>query len=139
MAVDLLISDLHLAPEQPRTTALLAHFLAHRAPQASRLLILGDLFDAWIGDDDDAPHWRDLRRALRTLTQSGTACLIQRGNRDFLLGRRFCRETGATLLRDPAVLPLGGIPTLLMHGDLLCTDDVHYQRFRRWVRNPVVR
>jgi UDP-2,3-diacylglucosamine hydrolase len=132
----LFVSDLHLSPEQPETTTLFLSFLARRAARADRLYILGDLFDAWIGDDDDSlPEVRD---GLRALTASGTGCALMHGNRDFLLGRRFARATGCRLLRDPHRLTLGGEAVLLMHGDLLCTDDLAYQRFRRKVRNPLV-
>jgi UDP-2,3-diacylglucosamine hydrolase len=100
---------------------------------------LGDLFDAWIGDDDDTPPYPEIRSALRELTASGTTCAIMHGNRDFLIGRAFCRDTGCELLRDPTRILLGGETVLLMHGDLLCTDDVAYQRFRRHIRNPIVK
>jgi UDP-2,3-diacylglucosamine hydrolase len=134
----LFIADLHLAPECPATIRLFLNFLEGRARRAERVYILGDLFDAWIGDDDDGPPYPELRAALRDLTASGAACLLMHGNRDFLIGRRFARETGCTLLRDPHLAELAGVPTLLMHGDLLCTDDVPYQRFRHKVRNPLV-
>lgn len=135
----LFVSDLHLTPERPDTIALFLEFLAGRARRAGRLFILGDLFEAWIGDDDDTPPYPEIRRALQALTASGTACALLHGNRDFLIGRRFCRETGCTLLPEPALIPLDGQPTLLMHGDLLCTDDTDYLRFRRKVRHPVVK
>lgn len=135
----LFISDLHLSPERPTTLDLFLHFLAGRARQAARIYILGDLFDAWIGDDDDMPLNTQVRTALRALTDSGTACDLMHGNRDFLIGRAFCRDTGCTLLRDPTLRLFDGEPTLLMHGDLLCTDDAAYQQFRRRVRNPFVR
>lgn len=135
----LFVSDLHLTPERPGTVALFLEFLADRARLARRLFVLGDLFEAWIGDDDDTHPYPQIRAELRALTASGTACALLHGNRDFLIGRRFCRETGCTLLREPAVVPVGGQPVLLMHGDLLCTDDRDYLRFRRKVRNPVVK
>lgn len=135
----LFVSDLHLAPERPATIRLFLDFLSGRARRAARLYILGDLFDAWIGDDDDTPPYPEIRAALRDLTTSGTACALMHGNRDFLIGHAFCRDTGCTLLRDPTRILLDGEPVLLMHGDLLCTEDVAYQRFRRRVRNPVVK
>jgi UDP-2,3-diacylglucosamine hydrolase len=138
MSETLFISDLHLSPDRPGTVELLVGFLAARARRAQRLYILGDLFDAWIGDDDDSPPSPAVCAALRGLTQAGTACNVMHGNRDFLLGRRFVRDTGCTLLKDPTLIDLGGSPTLLMHGDLLCTDDVAYQRFRRRMRNPLI-
>ncbi len=135
----LFISDLHLAPERPATVGLFLDFLSGRARGAGRLYILGDLFDAWIGDDDDASPYPEIRAGLRDLTGSGTECRLMHGNRDFLIGRGFCRDTGCTLLRDPCLIELDGEPVLLMHGDLLCTDDVDYQRFRRRIRNPLVK
>jgi UDP-2,3-diacylglucosamine hydrolase len=135
----LFISDLHLAPERPATIRLFLDFLGGQARQARRLYILGDLFDAWVGDDDDTPPYPEIRTALRDLTASGTDCALMHGNRDFLIGRAFCRDTGCTLLRDPTRILLDGEQVLLMHGDLLCTDDVAYQRFRRRVRNPLVK
>lgn len=135
----LFISDLHLAPEQPATVELFLGFLRRRARRAEALYILGDLFDAWIGDDDDQAPYPAIRQALHDLTTSGTRCAIISGNRDFLLGKRFSQETGCTLLREPSRVELLGIPTLLMHGDLLCTDDLAYQKFRRLIRNPIVR
>lgn len=134
----LFISDLHLAPERPGTVELFLGFLRDRARGAARLLILGDLFDAWVGDDDDTPTHSAVISALRALSDSGTDCALMHGNRDFLIGRRFARAAGCRLLRDPTRIELDGEPLLLMHGDLLCTDDVPYQRFRRKVRNPLV-
>lgn len=132
----LFISDLHLSAQRPALTKLFLRFLEQRARLAGQLYILGDLYDAWIGDDDDALP--DVRRGLRRLTDSGTRCSVVHGNRDFLVGRRFARATGCRLLSDPYRAELGREPVLLMHGDLLCTDDVAYQRFRRRVRNPLV-
>ena len=139
MTASLFISDLHLAPERPATVALFLDFLGRMAREAEALYILGDLFDAWIGDDDDEPPYPAIRAALRDLTTSGTRCAILPGNRDFLLGRRFLADTGCELLADPTRIDLYGTPTLLMHGDLLCTDDRAYQRFRRVIRNPIVK
>ena len=139
MTASLFISDLHLAPERPATVALFLNFLGRQAREAEALYILGDLFDAWIGDDDDEPPYPAIRAALRDLTTSGTRCAILPGNRDFLLGRRFLADTGCELLADPTRIDLYGTPTLLMHGDLLCTDDRAYQRFRRVIRNPIVK
>lgn len=133
----ILISDLHLSADRPETIELFLRFLRERGPRAERLYILGDLFDAWIGDDDDAPPHPQVIRALRALSNADTRVGIQRGNRDFLLGRRFARTAGCEMLGDPQVVNLYGRPTLLMHGDLLCTDDLPYQRFRRKARNPL--
>jgi len=134
----LFIADLHLSPERPETVALFLGFLADRARRAAQLYILGDLFDAWIGDDDDTPPYPEIRAALRELGAT-TACALLHGNRDFLIGRGFARDTGCRLVRDPTTIELAGARTLLMHGDRLCTDDRPYQRFRRRVRNPLVK
>ena len=115
---------------------LFLHFLETRAPQAEYLYILGDLFDAWLGDDDQQDPIPDIKQALRRLSESGVRLKLMHGNRDFLIGQDFCLETGAELLEDPSLIDLFGIPTLLMHGDLLCTDDQAYQQFRREIRAP---
>ena len=137
----LFISDLHLSLEKPEITRRFLDFLEKRATQASALYILGDLFDTWIGDDDPTPPNFKIRNQFKQLTQSGTAVYFQPGNRDFLLGKRFCLDTGITLLDDYAVIELKGLTTLLTHGDLLCTDDLPYQAFRtishtiKWQQN----
>jgi len=133
----LFISDLHLTPEQPARAQRLRGFLERRARAATRLYVLGDLFEVWIGDDD--PAHDDTLQALRALTAAGVDCRVMRGNRDFLLGRGFARTTGCVLIDDPHLVHLGGEAVLLTHGDLLCTADRAYQRFRRWVRNPLVK
>lgn len=125
------ISDLHLALEKPEITAKFLYFLQHHAINAKALYILGDLFDVWVGDDDFTPPINKLKQALKRLTLNGTEIFLQTGNRDFLLGSKFCTETGITLLSDYAVIELNGIKTLLTHGDLLCTDDLAYQAFRQ--------
>lgn len=130
------ISDLHLALERPGRTRRFVRMLERDAAQIERLYILGDLFDAYVGDDDWTVPASTVRRALRRLVDGGTSVFLQRGNRDFLLGERFCRDSGAVLLEDCAVIDLFGIPTLLMHGDLLCSDDLAYQAFRRKSRDP---
>jgi UDP-2,3-diacylglucosamine hydrolase len=136
MTANLFISDLHLDPSRPHITALFLDFLRGEARQAQALYILGDLFEAWVGDDADDALAAEVRAALRELTDAGVPVWVMRGNRDFLIGADFARDTGARLLADPAVLLLDGEPTLLMHGDQLCTDDEAYQAFRRQVREP---
>lgn len=131
------ISDLHLSGERPATLALFERFLDALPERADRLYILGDLFDVWVGDDDDAEPAGRVRAALRQASRRGVEVLIQRGNRDFLMGRRLMRDTGARLLPDCLVTEVAGQPTLLMHGDLLCTDDIDYQKARRRFRNPL--
>lgn len=113
---------------------LFLDFLNHRARQAGHLYILGDLFDVWIGDDDRSDPIPQIINALKSLSTSGTQLSLMHGNRDFLIGEEFCRECDAVLLSDPTQIDLFGVPTLLMHGDLLCTDDEAYQAFRQQVR-----
>lgn len=135
----LFVSDLHLDAASPEIARRFHAFLAGEARSAEALYILGDLFEAWLGDDDPDPAARATVGALRALTDSGVPVFVMHGNRDFLIGERFCRETGATLLPDGTVIDLHGERAVLMHGDALCTDDASYQRLRRIVRNPVVR
>jgi len=134
----LLISDLHLNGAQPAITTQFVDFLRGAARQAEHLYILGDLFEFWIGDDDPDPTYAEVQDELRALTQSGVPCSVMHGNRDFLLGKQFCARTGCNLLNDGTVIQLHGKPVLLLHGDVLCTDDRAYQRLRRMVRNPLV-
>ncbi len=133
----LFISDLHLDASAPATIEQFLGFLRTEARGSDALYILGDLFEAWIGDDDNDPARARVCEALRTLNSSGIACYIQHGNRDFLLGPAFMASTGCQLLPDPAVLQLGGMRFVLTHGDQLCTDDRRYQRFRRVVRTAL--
>ena len=135
----LFISDLHLDGSWPDITNQFLEFLQVEAAQAEALYILGDLFEAWIGDDDPDADKQRVIGALRNLTSSGVPCYVMHGNRDFLLGTRFCRETGTKLLDDGTVITLYGRRVLLLHGDTLCTDDHAYQRLRRTVRNPLVK
>jgi UDP-2,3-diacylglucosamine hydrolase len=132
----LFISDLHLDASRPDITAQFLEFLRGEARQARALYILGDLFEAWIGDDDPDSDKQRVQSALRDLTQAGVPCYVMHGNRDFLLGNRFLTNTGCQLLRDPQTIDLNGQRVLVLHGDLLCTDDRAYQRLRRRVRNP---
>ena len=135
MAGTLFISDLHLDPERPAVTALFLEFLAKRARQAEAVYILGDLFEAWVGDDDESPLNLEVIQAIRACVDAGTPVSVMHGNRDFLLGERFAERSRATLLADPARIDLYDKPTLLMHGDLLCTDDTEYLAFREMVRD----
>ena len=131
----LFISDLHLDPERPAVTALFLELLDTRARTADALYILGDLFEAWIGDDDASPMNQAVCEGLQQCATAGTPVFIMHGNRDFLLGAQFAEASGCTLLDDPAQIDLYGTPTLLMHGDLLCTDDEEYMAFRAMVRD----
>lgn len=135
MGTTLLISDLHLSEETPAIEAGFFSFLA-REQGADRLFILGDFFEAWVGDDDDADLASRVTSALADFSRSGTELFIARGNRDFMLGEQFAAATGASLLADETVLTLAGEPTLLMHGDTLCTDDTDYQALRSMLHNP---
>ena len=132
----LLVSDLHLDASRPATTRAFLDLLAGEARDCEALYILGDLFEAWVGDDDPGEPGASVCAALRALSESGVPVFLMRGNRDFLYGQRMAERCGATLLPDPCVAVLQGVPTLLMHGDLLCTDDAAYQAFRRQVRDP---
>jgi len=135
----LFIADLHLSTEEPAITAGFLRLLEGEARTAEALYILGDLFEAWIGDDDPNPLHAAIAAAIRALVESGVPCYFIHGNRDFLIGKRFARQSGMTLLPAEKVLTLYGERVLIMHGDTLCTDDVGYQRFRakvqqRWLQ-----
>lgn len=132
----LFIADLHLDAERPHGIELFDRFLDEQAGGAEALYIVGDLFDAWIGDDDPSPVGAHVAARLQRLRAGGAALYFTRGNRDFLLGHRYARRAGLCLLPDPAVIMLYGQPTLLMHGDLLCSDDIAYQQFRAQTRAP---
>ncbi|RMO81426.1 UDP-2,3-diacylglucosamine diphosphatase [Pseudomonas syringae group genomosp. 3] len=133
----LLISDLHLEQERPDITRAFLALLAGRARTAEALYILGDFFEAWIGDDAMSPFQLSICQALRELSDSGTRIFLMHGNRDFMIGKGFCKAAGCTLLSDPSVVKLNGEPVLLMHGDSLCTRDEGYMRMRRYLRHPL--
>lgn len=135
-AAALFVSDLHLAPERPAVTRAFLEFL--RGAETDRLYILGDLFEAWVGDDDDSPLAQSVTAALAAASARGIRLYFLAGNRDFSVGRRFARSTGAHLLGDRESVSIAGRRLLLLHGDTLCTDDLAYQRFRRRIRNPWV-
>ena len=124
------ISDIHLSLEKPAITKRFLDFLQYRAIHAHSIYILGDLFDVWVGDDDNTVFVNRIRSYLKQLTDTGVKVYLQVGNRDFLLGQKFCEQTGIFLLNDYAVIDLFDVPTLITHGDLLCTDDIAYQAFR---------
>ena len=135
----LFIADLHLCTEEPAITAGFLRFLAGEARQADALYILGDLFEAWIGDDDPNPLHHEIAAAIKAVVDSGVPCFFIHGNRDFLIGKRFACESGMTLLPEEKVLNLYGRRVLILHGDTLCTDDAGYQAFRakvhqRWLQ-----
>ena len=130
----LLISDLHLQEERPDVTRAFFDFLQTRARGAEALYILGDFFEVWIGDDGMTPYHEGIAKALRALADSGTRIYLMHGNRDFMIGKHFCRKAGCTFLPDPSLVQLGGETVLLMHGDTLCTRDVQYLRKRARIR-----
>jgi UDP-2,3-diacylglucosamine hydrolase len=132
----LFISDLHLDSERPQITELFGRFIDDEGHSAEALYILGDLFEAWVGDDDPSQAGELVAGKLRGLADAGVPVYFMRGNRDFLLGDAYARRAGMTILNDPAVVTLHGTPTLLMHGDTLCSDDVAYQQFRAQTRDP---
>ncbi|MDD2814137.1 MAG: UDP-2,3-diacylglucosamine diphosphatase [Thiotrichaceae bacterium] len=136
MSETLFIADLHLHPKQPDTLALFTAFLKGAARDLEKLYILGDLFEVWLGDDDDEPAYQDIIKQLRRLSEAGTAIKVLQGNRDFLLGQGFSERTGCELLPESSVIDVYGTPTLIMHGDTLCTLDAAYQAFRKQVHNP---
>lgn len=131
----LFISDLHLHAGDTETIRRFGEFMDSDARAAREVYILGDLFEAWIGDDDDDPRLVPIIGALRRLTSAGIPCAVMHGNRDFLLGERFCAMTGCRLLGEYERISLFGQPVLLTHGDLLCTDDTRYMTLRAELRN----
>jgi UDP-2,3-diacylglucosamine hydrolase len=136
MPHSLFISDLHLGADQPHSIAAFRHFIAAIAPEAEALYILGDLFEYWAGDDDiSEPFHAQVIDALHRLAAHDTKVFLLHGNRDLLMGQAMAHACQATLLDDPTLLDLYGTPTLLSHGDTLCTDDVEYQRFRAQVHD----
>lgn len=132
----LFISDLHLDAERPAITDLFARFIDEEARGADALYILGDLFEAWVGDDDPSEPGAVVAEKLHGLRNADVPVYFMRGNRDFLLGNAYAQRAGMTILPDPAVVLLHGKPVVLMHGDTLCSDDVAYQQFRTQTRNP---
>lgn len=131
----LFISDLHLEAARPEIAAQFLKFLEIEAVSAEALYILGDLFEAWVGDDDPNAHYAEIKQAIRKLSDLGIPVYFMHGNRDFMIGKDFAIETGVTLLPDPYLLDINGGRVLLSHGDAMCTDDVQYQAFRKMTRD----
>ena len=127
------IADLHLSENRPHLLALFRQFMQGQAPEAEKLYILGDLFDFWIGDDEQSDLISEVQQLIKHLTEQGVPCYFQHGNRDFLIGKKFANACGLTLLPTYQVIDLYGTPTLLCHGDTLCVDDVKYQHYRQKV------
>jgi UDP-2,3-diacylglucosamine hydrolase len=132
----LFISDLHLEADRPDIGKQFLRFLEEEASQADDLYILGDLFEAWVGDDDPNTHYFTVKRALRKLVDNGVPVYFMHGNRDFMIGNRFANETGIKILTDPFKVNMYGQKALLSHGDILCTNDLQYQQIRKMTRNP---
>ena len=131
-----LISDLHLHASRPALGRAFFAYLAHLPADTEALYILGDFFEAWIGDDDDDAFHLQVQEALKQATGRGLPIYFMHGNRDFMVGDAFCAHTGCSLISDPHVLDYQGQRYLLMHGDSLCIDDVQYQQYRAQIRNP---
>lgn len=133
----ILISDLHLDPSRPHTLRAFLDLLESLSGRCDALYILGDFFEVWIGDDDDCTFNQQVVTALRHFTASGTPTWIMHGNRDFLLGAQFCKNSGCQLIEDPCLVDFYGRKVLLMHGDSLCIDDLEYMAFRAESRSQV--
>ncbi len=134
-SITLFVSDLHLHESRPEVTRGFYRFLQEQAAHANELYILGDFFDVWIGDDDDQPLVGEVAAELHKISSQGVNIYLMHGNRDFLMGENFSAACGAQLIPDPHCIDLNGRPTLLMHGDSLCTDDESYMAFRAMVRS----
>lgn len=132
----LFVSDLHLDRRRPESIELFETFIQEHALKAESLYILGDLFEAWVGDDDTDPTMKPVIEGLAALAKAGVPCAIMHGNHDFLIGKRFALATGCRLLGDYETAEIHGEPVLLTHGDLLCTDDVRYMQLRGMLRDP---
>ncbi|MFK7161153.1 UDP-2,3-diacylglucosamine diphosphatase [Marinospirillum sp. MEB164] len=137
--MQLFIADLHLQEDRPEMTQGFLRFLATEARCADALYILGDFFNVWVGDDGMEPYHHQLAAAMQALSDHGTKIYLMHGNRDFTIGSRFCALAGCQLLGDLERIDTDSPdPILLQHGDLLCTDDLGYQRLRRFFRQPVI-
>jgi len=132
----LFISDLHLTPETPDTTQCFIKFMRNEAINAKALYVLGDLFEFWVGDDDKSEFASQIKLEFKHLVDTGIPCYFIRGNRDFLVGQRFSKQTGVQLLEQETVIDLYGRKAVILHGDTLCTKDVNYLKFRKKVHMP---
>ena len=131
-----LISDIHLCEARPDITRAFLHYLDHLPQDTEALYLLGDIFEIWIGDDDDSAFLKPIKAALRKVSDQGIAVQIMHGSRDFLLGEDFAEQAGASLVEDPLTLQYAGDRYLLLHGDTLCIDDTEYMQFRVQIRDP---
>ena len=130
------ISDIHISEQYPEIGEQLIDFLENQAQQSDALYILGDLFEYWLGDDDTNPQYKKIKSALKLFTDKRTPTYFMHGNRDFLIGEKFARETNITILPDPSIIELYGEKVLISHGDIFCTDDIEYQSSRKLTRDP---
>ncbi len=135
----LFISDLHLDEHHPQSTDYFYNFLEAHAKSAQAIYILGDFFELWIGDDDHTEFSDRIKKSLKKLTARGIKVYLMGGNRDFLLGKRFAKACGCTLIKDFTPINLYGSKVLLTHGDALCTFDEQHMRFRKFSHNPVIK
>ncbi len=129
------ISDIHLSDNNSELTNAFKKFLNESKEICTHLFILGDLFEVWIGDDDNSPYHQEIKKELLNFTTNGPKTFFMHGNRDFLIGQSFADETGIEILTDPHTININGLETILSHGDFLCTDDVDYINFRNMVRS----
>ena len=129
------ISDLHLEQNKPHLTKAFKNFINSKVNLDDELFILGDFFEQWIGDDNEDNFIKSVKNILKNKTAKGLTVYFMHGNRDFLIGDKFCKEVGAILLDDPYIINLEEKKIMLMHGDSLCTDDEDYQNFRNLVRS----
>ena len=134
-AITYFIADLHLCENRPDISACFLRFLKSDAVEAEKLYILGDLFEAWVGDDDDSPYLNNVAQALSKLSESGTKIYYIHGNRDFLLGKSYAKKSNMQLLPEIDTIDLYGRHVVIMHGDTLCTRDIDYQAFRKKSRS----
>lgn len=134
----LFIADLHLSPDHPRLVRGFLDLLQHYQNKNTQLYILGDWFNAWIGDDYTAPWLDEIIEQLKQFTDAGNQIYFQVGNRDFALGQKFLDTFNGQLLPDIHTVHIGNKTFRLEHGDALCTDDISYQRFKKIIRNPIV-
>lgn len=134
----LFISDLHLSEQQPHLSTLFERFMADIAPEAKALYILGDFFDCWFSDKQTSDWIEHTKQQLRQLTQKGVPVFLMVGNRDFLIGDHFAKDTGCQLLADPSVIQIASHRIVMCHGDTLCTEDLAYMRYRRVIRSQPI-
>jgi UDP-2,3-diacylglucosamine hydrolase len=137
MSQTLFVSDVHLDQKRPHIVAAFCRFL-EQCSSADALYILGDLFEYWIGDDDPAIGLEPVISGIQNLGNTGVPVYFIHGNRDFLVGKKFSKQTQCKILPEETVIDLYGTPTLIMHGDTLCTDDIAYQNYRKKARNPIL-